>query len=278
MKTVGFIGFGKMNQMLARGFLDTGILDPGQVVISTRTREKTTDLIAAFPGVRLLGSNRELAGAADLIIIGVRPLDVPGILTGIRDVKEGDVHIISIAGCVRIEEMIRIHPGRISRLFPSLCSTVGEGISLCCHHDAVNPDEARFVEELFSSISRVMVIEEELFEPAGDMMSCGPALITKMLMEFADAGARHSTLDLEICRQMVLATAFGTALMLQEGMQAEDLISRVATPGGITEEGVKILERGLPPIFDLLFDTTLAKHEKIREMVAACCTDQPDRK
>lgn len=278
MKTIGFIGFGKMNQMLVRGFLTDGGLDPGQVVLSTKTREKTADLIASFPKVRLLSSNRELAMASDLIIIGVRPLDVPGILHEIRGVKGGETHIISIAGCVRIEEMVRIHPGRISRFFPSLCSAVGEGITLCCHHDDVGPDEAAFAEELFSSISRVMEVEEELFEPAGDLMSCGPALITKMLMEFARAGARHSTLSPEICREMVIATAFGTALLLQEGMQENVLISQVATPGGITEQGVTVLERDLPQVFDRLFETTLSRHEQVREMVAACCNTLQDGK
>jgi pyrroline-5-carboxylate reductase len=44
----------------------------------------------------------------------------------------------------------------------------------------------------------------------------------------------------------------------------EELIKRVATPGGITGEGVKILDRALPAVFDDVFQTTLAKREKLR--------------
>ena len=268
MKTIGFIGFGKMNQMLAEGFLRTGTLTPGEVVISTKTREKASELITSFPGVRLLNDNRDLAETADVIIIGVRPLDVPGVLQEIRDTRSGDVHIISIAACVGIEQIARIHPGRITRILPSICSTVGEGISLCCHHPAVSQEEAVFVEELFSSVSQVMVIEEELFEPVGDLTSCGPALITRMLTELAGAGVRSSGLSAEVCLEMVIRTAFGTALMLTEGMNPEELIRRVATPGGITEEGVKILEKDLAPVLDRLFDTTLAKYKQVRRKIA----------
>ena len=270
MKTIGFIGYGKMNQMLAEGFLREGILSPQQVMISTRNPDSAFVLKKSFPGIRLLKDNKDLAEVSDMIIIGVRPLEVPAVLNEIRDRKGGNVHIISIAGCVRIEEIARIHPGRISRILPSVCSTVGEGISLCCHHPGVNSEEAAFVEDLFSSISQVMNVDEDLFEPAGDLMSCGPALITRMIMEFAEAGARNSTLSPDICLQMVIRTVFGTALMLTEGIQPGDLISRVATPGGITEEGVKILEQDLPPIFDKLFETTIAKHELVRENVALC--------
>ena len=268
MKTIGFIGYGKMNQMLVEGFLRTGFLTPRQVVLSTKTREKVSDLVTSFPGVRLRNNNCELAEIADIIIIGVRPLDVPGVLQEIRDIRSGDVHIISIAACVRIEQIVRIHPGRITRILPSICSTFGEGITLCCHHRAVSQEEAVFVEELFSSISRVMVIEEEFFEPAGDLTSCGPALITRMLTELAEAGVRSSGLSAEICLEMVIRTAFGTALMLAEGMKPEELINRVATPGGITEEGVKILETDLAPVLDRLFDTTLAKYNLVRGRIS----------
>ncbi|PKL59977.1 MAG: pyrroline-5-carboxylate reductase [Methanomicrobiales archaeon HGW-Methanomicrobiales-4] len=268
MRTIGFIGYGKMNQMLAMGFLRTGVLQQNQIAISTRTWEKVSNLTDSFPDIRLIKDNRDLAEVADIIFIGVRPLEVLPVLDEIHDVRDGDVHIVSLAACVKADLMASVHPGRISRVLPSICSTVNEGISLIYHHPAVQLEEAAYVQELLSSLSRVIRIDEELFEPAGDLMSCGPALITRILMEFAAAGSRHSTLSQDACLEMVTETAFGTIRLLQEGVHPEDLISRVATPGGITEEGVKILEQDLPQVFDRLFDTTLAKYELVRGRVA----------
>lgn len=273
MKTIGFIGLGKMNRMLARGFLQNKALIPKQVVIATRTRGKTDDLVREFPGVRVMETNCELAALCDLIIIGVRPLDVPDVIREIRTINRGDVHLVSIAGCVRMSEMSLIHPGRISRFFPSLCATTCQGITLCCHDPSVTKEEAGYAEGLFATISRVMPVEEDQFEPAGDLMSCAPALITRMLTEFASAGQRHSTLTMDECRRMVIETAFGTALMLKGGMEPEDLISQVATPGGITEQGIRILEEELPSSFDRLFDTTACRHADIREKVREICNE-----
>ncbi len=48
-------------------------------------------------------------------------------------------------------------------------------------------------------------------------------------------------------------------------MSFDEIISRVATKGGITEQGIKILENELPETFDNLFKTTLDKHEEIKD-------------
>jgi len=45
----------------------------------------------------------------------------------------------------------------------------------------------------------------------------------------------------------------------------EDIIEKVATKGGITEEGVKVLESYLPKIFDEVFEKTLEKRKLIKE-------------
>ncbi|WP_319578415.1 pyrroline-5-carboxylate reductase dimerization domain-containing protein [uncultured Methanospirillum sp.] len=268
MKTIGFIGYGQMNRMLVEGFLQAYALDPKQVIISTRTRDNVTSLIERYPDIILAEDNREVAKVADLLIIGVKPLEVAGVLKEISGIRGEENHIISIAACVSTDLISHFHPGKITRILPSVCSTVGEGISLCYHHPSVDPESATFVEELFSSISTVKKVDEGLFEPAGDLMSCAPALLSRMFLEFASAGSRHSSLTIDECLEMVVSTVFGTALMLQDGVSPEDLITRVATPGGITEEGVKILEKDLPAVFDRLFETTLSKYDLVKKRVA----------
>jgi len=275
MKTIGFIGYGQMNRMLVEGFLQAGALDPGQIIISTRTRDKVTSLIERYPEVILAQNNLEAARGSDLIIIGVKPLETVSVLKEIGCITREEKHIISIAACINTDLIAKFHHGKITRILPSVCSTVGEGISLCYHHSSVDTDSARYIEELFSSISTVKAVDEDQFEPAGDLMSCAPALLSRIFLEFASAGLRHSSLTIDECLEMVISTVFGTALMLQDGMRPEDLITRVATPGGITEEGVKILEREMPAVFDKLFETTLSKYDLVKERVADTSREIP---
>ena len=81
---------------------------------------------------------------------------------------------------------------------------------------------------------------------------------------------RHSGLDRSDAEEIVVRTVYGTAKLLLNGdLDFQKLIDRVATKGGITEEGVKVLETGLPSLFDQVFANTLAKHAKVKDMLAA---------
>ncbi len=66
---------------------------------------------------------------------------------------------------------------------------------------------------------------------------------------------------------MAMTTFAGTSRLLEEGHEVSEVIRRVATPGGITEEGVKVLRSELPPVFDHLFAQTLAKHAVVRRCI-----------
>lgn len=64
---------------------------------------------------------------------------------------------------------------------------------------------------------------------------------------------------------MVIKTLYGTAKLLCEGnMGFDELIKRVATKGGITQEGIKVLEMRTPLVFDELFKATAGKNEYIK--------------
>jgi pyrroline-5-carboxylate reductase len=50
--------------------------------------------------------------------------------------------------------------------------------------------------------------------------------------------------------------------MLEKNFSFEQVVSRVATKGGITEEGTKVLHEQLPEVMDKLFERTLEKRRQ----------------
>jgi len=104
---------------------------------------------------------------------------------------------------------------------------------------------------------------------AADLTSCAPGMIAAIFQNFVDGGLKHSNLSPESAYEMVISTLFGTAKLLREkNMKFSEMISRVATKGGITEEGVKVINDGLPAIFNDVFNKTLTKHEHLKKMVS----------
>jgi pyrroline-5-carboxylate reductase len=264
---VGFIGYGSMGSMLLNGFLTSGRLKPEEIILSTRTKSKLDTVKAAWNGIHTAKDNVEAVQKAKCIFICVKPLEVKGVLCEIKEHLTCDSHIVSIAGSVLIERMEELADCRITKLIPSLTSEVKGGISLVCHNKKVTAEAAAFLEYLLGAISTVKVIEEGCMALATEFTSCAPGLIAGIFNEFVAAGIRHgSGISREDAEEMVVRTLLGTArLFIEKSMGFEETISRVATKGGLTEEGVRVLKSGLPEVFDEMFETMLSKRIKTVE-------------
>jgi pyrroline-5-carboxylate reductase len=253
MYEFGLIGYGSMGSTLLNGFLKAAVLSPGQVIVSNRSKAKLAELKARWPAVTIAADNRQAARASKMLLIGVKPRDVRGVMDEIIQDLPGDTHLVIITSGVTLQNVESLFPGKISKVIPSIAAEAGQGVSLASHNARVGEKEAALVEQLFGAISTVKVIEERQFEAAADLTSCGPGLLSVMVQEFARAGARHGAFTQEEAEGMVISTLYGTAKLLYEkGMSPEEVISRVATRGGITEEGVKVLHKTLPPAFERL--------------------------
>ncbi|MGF7119585.1 pyrroline-5-carboxylate reductase dimerization domain-containing protein [Methanobacterium oryzae] len=266
MIKIGFIGYGSMGSMIINRLLSKKALNEDQIIISTRTKSKLGSLKKEYPQIEITDNNQYLSSKCEKIFLFVGTSTVKEVIEDIMVNISGESHIIYIAAALTIENVESIFKGKITKFIPSLTSEVAEGISLICHNEKVTKNEAEFVNNLFNSISTVKIIEEDDFEIGSDLTSCSPAFIAKIFMEFAKKGAKNSNISRKEAEDMVIKTFYGTAKLLHdENMSFEELISRVATKGGITEEGVKVLDKSLPPIFDELFKTTQIKYEIIKE-------------
>ena len=266
MCKTGFIGYGSMGNMIIDGFLSSGVVKPDEIIISNRTKIKLNEIKWKYPQIEITDNNRYLAGKCSKIFIFTGTPAVKEVTEEMKDELSQNSHIIYIAAALTIENVKSVFPGKISKVIPSLTSKVNEGISLICHDEKVTEKDAKFVNDLFSSISDVKIVEEKDFEAGANLTSCSPAFIAEIFMKFAQAGVENSDFTSEEVEDMVIKTLYGTAKLIYEGnMSFKEVISRVATKGGITEEGVKILEKELPGTFDELSKTTLAKNKKIRE-------------
>lgn len=269
MIILGFIGYGSMGSMLIDAFLRSGNIKPGEIIVSSRTKSKLDILKEKWIDIHTADSNSEVAQKAKYVFVCVKPLEVNGVLEEIRDSVSSDTNIISIAGAVKIAYIEKLTGAKVTKLIPSLTSEVMEGISLVCHGKTVSREESDYIEMLLNSISKVKLIREEEFDLATELTSCMPGFIASIFEEMVESAFRHTdSLSRTDIEEMVLRTLYGTSrLFIEKNMGFSEMIDRVATKGGITEEGVKALRKGLPDVFDKMFDNTLFKRKLINEKI-----------
>ena len=237
---IGFIGAGSMASALARGLGEPALVydvDPARA-----------EALAAEIGGSAAGSNQEVAEGSDLVILAHKPVHTEEAAGQVAGAAKA---IASIVGTVPTARLEAAYPGvPVYRFIPNIPVEVGRGV-LCYAPGALAADGPEDeVLKLFGRAGVVIQLEEAQIDPAMAIMSCGPAFVALVVDSMAAAGARHGIERVQATR-LVTETMAGTAAYLDaNGLDAKELMGRVATPGGVTEKGLKVLEeRGLPEAF-----------------------------
>lgn len=266
MTTIGFIGTGSMGGMLIRKFIETGTFQASNIVASNRSFDKAFTLAAAT-GINIKTTNIEVAAASNIIFICVKPLDVKSLLNELKDVLTPDKLLISIASDITIDDITALCSARVVRIIPSITLECSKGVSLVSFCDNVTEDDKNLILSAFGRISRPVEIDEKNFELLAELTSCAPAFISSMMHEFARSAIRREGISQEVAELLVMETLAGTAELLKSFCSFDEVISRVATKGGITEEGVKVIRNVIPSMYDDILEATLSKHDLVKEKI-----------
>jgi len=265
MSNIGFIGYGSMGAMLVEGFIDSGMCKPEDVFLNTRTQSKLDAIRNKYPQIHAPSDIPSLAEHCDQIWICVEPSAVPGVLDILKPLFRPKHHFVSIAAgfsILEIANFLRQPAAQVTKVMPSITSKVGEGISLVCHGEHVNCQQRKETEELLDNIGTTKNITEDEFEIT-NLTACLPGLYAVILETIAEVGARHhSSLTLEETTQIVVQNIYGTAKLLHDSkMKFPEVVDQVATKGGITRQGIAIIEDRLPGILEDAFKA-MSNHVK----------------
>ena len=266
MARIGVIGTGSMGGMLIRKFVETGAFPTGDVLASNRSPDKVR-AVAAVTGIRIADSNLDLAAASDVIFICVKPLEVKPLLKELRGVLAADKLLVSIASDVTIRDISALCDARVARVIPSVTSECSKGVSLVTFGDNSTEADRHHLLSALGCISQPVETEERHLELLADLTSCAPAFIASIIHEFALSATRRESISPEFAELLVMETLAGTAELLKNVNSFEEVVMRVATKGGITEEGVKVIRNVVPSMYDELMEVTLAKHRLVKERI-----------
>jgi competence protein ComER len=267
MTRYGFIGTGSMGSMLVRTFTGTGILSPADIAASSKSGI-SSGALAAKTGITAAPSNPAAVQGAGVIFLCVKPAMVRGVLEEVLPVLAPGTLVVSIAGGVTLADLgAWAGPAhRYVRVIPSVTAEQGAGVSLVAWGRGVTPGDRALILGLFNAIGTAVETDEENFGLYIDLTSCAPAFIAVMMREFAAAAVRTGGIEPALAEFLVTKTLAGTARVLDDESTGFDtVVARVATKGGITEEGVKVLGARLPSVYDEVFRATREKRRVVAE-------------
>lgn len=242
---VAVLGAGKMGGILLQAFLKQNILRPDQIVATVGHADRALVLSAQW-GVEVTTDNLAAAKQANVILLGVKPFQIAGLMEEIRPALDGTKLLVSFAASVKtaaIEEAAGMALPVI-RSMPNTPSMLGAGISALCSGKNVLPEHLQLASALFEAVGRTVVVDEKHMDAVTGLSASGPAYIYIILEALAEAGVKVG-LPRDIATLLAAQTTLGAAKMvLDTGYHPALLKDAVTTPAGCTIDGILELEEG----------------------------------
>jgi pyrroline-5-carboxylate reductase len=239
-----------MGAALVGGLLDGGF-DADSLAVAEIDPERRRYLEAQFPKVRVVPSASWAVADADVVIVAVKPGDVPATLEAARPALPRNVLVLSIAAGVTIATLEAAAPGRpVVRAMPNTPALVGLGASAIAPGATATDDHLQLAERLLRSVGVVVRVDEVQLDIVTGLSGSGPAYVM-LVAEALIEGGVLAGLPRAIAYQLVVQTLLGSATLLAQSDEGpETLRAAVTSPGGTTAAGLRELEaRGVRAAF-----------------------------
>lgn len=244
-KKIGSLGAGNMGEAMIKGLLKRGLVKP-ELLFAADARPDRLKQIEKLYGIRGLPDNPALVKQVDVVILAVKPQDVPVVLPEVAPALTPEKLVISLAAGVPTSRLRALlpKPVRLIRTMPNTPALVLEGVTAIARADGLQSGDLETAREIFEAVGKVVVLEEPLLDAVTALSGSGPAYIALVIEALADGGVKMG-LDRQTALTLAAQTVLGSAkLLIETGAHPGQLKDMVTSPGGTAIAGIAALEEG----------------------------------
>ena len=241
---VAVIGAGNMGEAIIAGLLKSGLFQAKDVRV-VEVLEPRRKYISETYGVECVDIRKAVA-FADVPIIVVEPKRLKEALEQLKPALTPGKVLVSVVAGVPLENYRRYLPKDVPvvRVLPNVTCIVREAVIGVCPSENTPKDKLEVISLVLGQLGQVSVVDEKFLNLMTGFVGSGPAYVSVMIEAMADAGVRLG-IPKDKSLMMAAQTMLGTAKMVVERKEYPAKIKdKVATPGGITVEGLLELEKG----------------------------------
>jgi pyrroline-5-carboxylate reductase len=239
-KIISFIGCGNMGEAILKGLLGSSFLKASEVGFFEKDAARR-DLIKNIYQVDAADDVCSASVISKYLLIAVKPQNIAQLMDELKECFKPESNcIISILAGISTSyfEKNLGNGASVIRVMPNTPALYNKGMVTISPGKNAEKKDLDFVKGLMDKIGSSIVIEEDLQHISTAINGSGPAyffLFCKALIE----AAVNNGLDPDTARKLAADTMIGSGEMIKRSqMDLEELISRVASPGGTTEKAL----------------------------------------
>ena len=263
---VAFIGGGAMGEAMVRCLLAKKVALPQDMVVSDISPVRR-ELLSREYGVGTSADNSKTVANAELIILAVKPQNLPLVMQEIKAPSPEQL-VLSIVAGATVSSLCRgLNHSSVVRAMPNMPAQIGEGMTVWTATAVVNQQQRQMAQSILAAMGKEIYVRgEKYIDMATALSGSGPAYVFLIIEALVDAGV-HVGLPRDIAEKLVVQTMLGSTRAVEVmGKHPAELKNMVTSPGGTTAEGLLQLEAG--GMRSLLLQTVIAAYNKAKALGA----------
>ncbi|MEA3501492.1 MAG: pyrroline-5-carboxylate reductase [Actinomycetota bacterium] len=240
---VAILGAGSMGETFGLGLLRAG-WETSELAIADRRPERIREVEFLTGITSTLDAAQAVAGKR-VVVVAVKPKDVPGLLDQIRETLVADQVVVSIAAGVTIASYEKELPGiPIVRSMPNTPAAIDEGMTAYCGGTHADDEAIEDAAAVLGAVGDTIELSEDLLDAVTAVSGTGPAYAFLLAEAMTEAAIREG-LPHYAAERLVHQTLRGAGMLLAgSDKSAFRLRSDVTSPGGTTAAAMYALEEG----------------------------------
>lgn len=268
--SIGFIGGGNMARSLIGGLIADHY--PNTLISVSEPDAATRGKLAAEFSIQTMEDNQQLASSVDVLVLAVKPQMMKQVTEAMRgSVQAKHPLVVSIAAGIRAENLDEWLGGNVAlvRTMPNTPSLVGSGAAGLYANALVSEAQKATAESILRAVGLTLWVKDEAqIDHVTALSGSGPAYFF-LIIEALEAAGTKLGLPQDSARLLALQTAYGAAKMALESPEdAATLRQRVTSPGGTTEQALKVLEEGkIRELFEQALNAASQRSAELADML-----------
>lgn len=245
---LAFIGGGTMAEAILGGVLGAGLAQPDDVAIGEPIPQRR-DYLSERYGVNTLQDNVKTAEGVDLVVMAIKPQDLPHVFSQLGGKLGPEQAALSIVAGAKMSTLAQgLGHESIIRVMPNTPAQIGCGMTLWTCSEPVSDRQRDLARSMLGTVGEeIYVSDEKYLDMSTALSASGPAYVFMFVEALIDAGV-YVGLPRDMARTLALQTVYGSVrLVMETGKHPGELKDMVVSPGGTTAEGLQALERGGVP-------------------------------
>lgn len=238
---IAIIGGGNLGTAIAEGLIASKFSKPADIIVTKRNTATLKPL--EKKGVYVTSDNNEAVKKSGIVILAIKPYQVKEVVDLIKKDLSSSHILVSVVTGVNIKDIEESLKKKIPvfRAMPNTAIAIRESMT-CLSHQHATPDQVEHIHNIFSTLGKVVTIDEKLMDAATVLGACGTAYAMRYIRANIQGGIEIG-FDAVTASLIAAQTVKGAAeLLLQRGSHPEYEIDKVTTPKGCTIAGLNEME------------------------------------